>query len=360
MFETQTYTEILRRLKSEAPSTMDSAEGSFIHDVLSPAALELAQLYAELDQVLALSFAQTTSGQYLDYRAGEHGLIRKPAERAKGTITVTGNEGVTLELGTVFVTEGGIEFAATELTDIPAAGYVDIPIQAVNPGLTGNVPDGVIKKAQAAIPGVTAVTNEAPTTGGVEEETDEDLLARLLEKVRNPVTSGNAAHYLQWAKEVTGVGEAKVFPLWAGAGTVRVVIINSQKEPDPDSDAYLVTDVYHHISGVMPIGPDLSVEPAEGLNLDIEANVTLAGDEGYENVEQVIPSLEGLLSSYLKEIALQQNFVSYARIGSIILSTPGILDYTGLTVNGGAANIPVDLTAENCRVAVPGTVTLNV
>ncbi len=354
MYETQTYTEILQRLKSLVPSGMDCSEGSFIHDVLSPAALEMAQLYTNLDLVLALSFAQTTNGQYLDYRAGEHGLERKAATYATGTLKVSGSQGIAIAQGQIFVTDGGIEFATTESTSIPAAGYVLIPIQAKTPGITGNVPSGTIKKAQAAIPGVTSITNENPTTGGVDVETDDALLNRLLEKVRYPATSGNASHYLQWAKEVVGVGDAIVFPLWDGAGTVKVVIIDSEKQ---SADSELVSDTVDYIESVMPIGSGLTVESAVGLNINIAAAVSLA--EGYTS-EQVTTSLTELTADYLKEIALKQNYVSYAKIGSLLLETPGILDYSGLTVNEGTENISVGLTAGNCQVAVVGAVTLSV
>lgn len=354
MFETQTYTQILQRLKSQAPSGMDSSEGSFIHDVLSPAALEMAQLYANLDLVLAFSFAQTTHGQYLDYRAGEHGLARKAATYATGTLKVNGSQGIVIVQGQIFVTDGGIEFETTTSASIPAAGYVLISVQAKTPGITGNVPSGTIKKAQAAIPGVTSITNESPTSGGVDEETDEALLNRLLEKVRYPATSGNASHYLQWAKEVTGVGDAKIFPLWNDAGTVKVVIIDSEKEP---ADPELVTDTAEYIESLMPIGSALTVESALALNINIAATVSLA--EGYTS-QQVTASLTELAADCLKEIALKQDYVSYAKIGSILLETPGILDYSGLTVNEGTENIPVGLSAGNCQVAVVGAVTLSV
>lgn len=354
MFETQTYPQILQRLKSQVSSGMDSSEGSFIHDVLSPAALEMAQLYANLDLVLVFSFAQTTHGQYLDYRAGEHGLVRKAATYATGTLNVSGSQGIVIAQGQVFVTDGGIEFETTTGASIPEAGSVLIPIRAKAPGITGNVPSATIKKAQAAIPGVTSITNEIPTSGGVDEENDEALLNRLLEKVRYPVTSGNAYHYLQWAKEVVGVGDAKVFPLWNGAGSVKVVIIDSENGP---ADPELVADTAAYIESVMPIGSALTVESALALDIDIAAAVSLA--EGY-TLEQVTTSLTELAANYLKEIALKQDYISYAKIGSILLETPGILDYSGLTVNEGAENIPVDLSAGNCQVAVVGAVTLSV
>ncbi|MCM1567740.1 hypothetical protein [Dehalobacter sp. 4CP] len=69
-------------------------------------------------------------------------------------------------------------------------------------------------------------------------------------------------------------------------------------------------------------------------------------------------SFRALLTEHLKDIAFKQDYVSFARIGSTLLETPGILDHTGLTVNGGTANIVIGTTFNNCRVAIAGTVTL--
>ncbi len=86
------------------------------------------------------------------------------------------------------------------------------------------------------------------------------------------------------------------------------------------------------------------------------AKVTLRGDY---TLGQVVASFEQLLSAHLKEIAFKQGYVSYAKIGSILLETPGILDHSDLTINGETSNIDIGATAENCEVAVAGAVTLN-
>ncbi|RJE48696.1 MULTISPECIES: baseplate J/gp47 family protein [unclassified Dehalobacter] len=352
LFEAQTYEEILQRLKSKVPSEIDTTEGSFIHDALSPAALEIAQLYTSLDLVLTLAFAQTTSGQYLDYRAGEHGLTRKAAVKAAGIVKVTGNPGVAIGQGTIFLTDGGIGFESTKAAVIQDNGSVDISVQAAEEGITGNVPAGAVKTLQVALQGVTEITNESAITGGTDQESDEDLLSRLLLKVRNPATSGNAAHYLQWAGEVSGVGDAKVFPLWDGAGTVKVVIVDSEKIP---AEAEIVVAAAAYIESMRPVGAEVTVESAAGVDINVAATVTLA--ENY-TLGQVTDSFRALLTDHLKDIAFKQDYVSFARIGSTLLETPGILDHTGLMVNGGTANIAIGITFDNCQVAVAGTVTL--
>ncbi|MBO8158820.1 baseplate J/gp47 family protein [Thermosyntropha sp.] len=349
MFEDQTYEAIMARLLANVPDTLDKREGSFIWDALSPAALELAQLYMQLDLVLQWGFAQTTYGQYLDYRAAEHGLTRKEATKASGQVTITGTPGTTVPAGSLFATGAGVQFKTIADVIIGETGTVTANIEAVEAGASGNVPAGTITEIPVAIAGVTAVNSPNPTSGGTDQESDADLLARLLEKVRTPATSGNAAHYKQWALEVTGVGDAKIFPLWNGNGTVKVVIIDSNKQP---ASTDIVTAVASYIETVRPIGASVTVESATGLNIDVSATVVL--DTGY-TLADVQVSFENSLTEYLKSIAFQQDYVSYAKIGSLLLDTPGVLDYSGLTLNGGTGNVSIGDT----EVAILGTVTLN-
>jgi uncharacterized phage protein gp47/JayE len=353
VYENQTEDVIKQRMLDVVPSDLNKREGSFIYDGISPAAIELALAYIELDRVIKLGFAQTTYGQYLDYRAGEHGLTRKPAVKATGQITITGSPGTTVPLGSIFATGNGVQFATTAAVTLDATGSGIASIEAVTAGSAGNVPAGTITAIPVGIPGVTSVTNASPTTGGIDTESDADLLVRLLEKVQLPATSGNLAHYLQWAKEVTGIGDAKAFPIWNGAGTVKVVVIDSNKQP---VDAATVQSVASHIESVRPIGATVTVESATGLNINVSATVVL--DTGAV-LADVQVDFESALVDYLKEIAFRQNYVSYAKVGSLLLDTAGVLDYSNLLLNGGAANVSVGDTAANCQVAIKGTVVLS-
>lgn len=349
MFETQTYEAIMARLLSNVPDTLNKREGSFIWDALSPAALELAQLYIQLDLVLQFGFAQTTYGQYLDYRAGEHGLTRKAATSATGQVTITGSNGTVVAAGSLFATGAGVQFETLAEVTIGETGSVEADIRAVEAGARGNVPAGAITEIPVSIAGVTTVINANPTSGGTDQETDAALLERLLEKVRTPATSGNIAHYLQWAKSVSGVGDAKIFPLWDGNGTVKVVIIDSNKQP---TGAELVTNVAAYIEEVRPIGATVTVESATALNIDVVATLTLATGAALADVKT---AFEESLVSYLQQIAFKQSYVSYAQVGSLLLDTPGVLDYSDLTLNSGTGNVAIGDT----QVAVKGTVTLN-
>jgi uncharacterized phage protein gp47/JayE len=350
VYEDQTVAAIKQRMLDAVPSDLDQREGSFIQDALSPAAIELALAYIELDRAIKLGFAQTTYGLYLDMRAAEHGVTRKAATKATGQVIITGAIGTVVPTGSLFATGAGVQFATTAEVTVGAGGTVGANVEAVVAGASGNVPAGAITAIPVAIPGVTAVTNEAMTMGGTDTESDAALMGRLLEKARLPATSGNSAHYLQWAKEVAGVGDAKVLPLWNGAGTVKVVIIDSNKQP---ASADIVQDVADYIETVRPIGATVTVESAAGLNIAVTATITLEVGAVLADVQA---AFEAALTDYLKGIAFQKDYVSYAQVGVLLFGTPGVADYSNLTVNGGAANVVIG----NTQVAVKGAVTLSV
>jgi len=82
-------------------------------------------------------------------------------------------------------------------------------------------------------------------------ETDADLLARLLEYIRRPPAGGNKYDYVKWALEVNGVGAAYCIPLAQGLGTVDVIILASGDEEIPTQT--LLDAVYDYIDDVRPV-----------------------------------------------------------------------------------------------------------
>jgi len=353
---------IMERMLERVSDTFNKEEGSFVYDALAPLAIELAEAYIQLDQVLNLGFAETSYGDYMDKRASEFGLTRKSATSASTIVTVTGTVTKVVDTGTIFATESGIQFITTETVTIPDSGNVNIPVEAVNAGALGNVPSGTIITIPYSIDGVTSVTNVSAASGGADIESDDLLLSRLLSKVRTPITSGNAYHYLNWALEVEGVGDAKVYPTWNGVGTVKLVLLGQDKTP---VTADVATEVYDYIETVRPIGVTVTAIPAVEEVVNVACVVTL--EDGYTEAD-VNGLITQQITDYFKEIAFIEDQVSRAQIGSMILAVDGVKDYTTLTLNGVAENVSLiddvddgdDQTVEVVgRVPSIGTVTLS-
>lgn len=348
MYEAQTKAAVLQRMLDASPSDIDKRQGAPTYDLLSPAAIEVALAYVELDNVLSFGFADTTYGPYLDMRASERGLTRKPAVKATGSITFTGPDGTLIPQGTEVSTGGEVPIYFVTMTDVTvSSGTATVAAEATTAGASGNVTIGAIKLVVGALAGTIVVTNATPFTSGVDTESDTDFLARYLDFVRKPATSGNANQYRQWALEVTGISDAKVLPVWAGAGTVKVVLLDVDKTA-PDSAK--VTETAAYIETVRPIGATVTVVGATEVAINISGTYTLASGSTLTDARTQIAAG---LKTYLQTLAFTDPTVRYTQIANVVLGTAAVIDYTGLTVNGGTANI----TIVDGSVAVVGTVT---
>lgn len=361
----ETEDVILDRMLERVPDDIDKNEGSYIYDALAAAAAELVQMKMDMNSFLERGFASSTFGDYLDFRCQEHGLSRKPAVKAEGQVVLTGKTGVVISQGTVVATSAdaalgaaAVEFVTQQDAVIPAEGQATVDIKAVTFGRSGNVLANTIIVLARPINGIESVNNTKATSGGEDTEDDASLLARFLAWVRSPSTSGNVADYTNWAMEVAGVGDVRVIPLWNGNGTVKVILVDKNKQPAAQSvvDAAL-TYIAHPADpgkGKAPIGATVTVTAATAVDIDVSATISLTGSK---TVAEVKADFEKDMTDYLKEIAFSSDpTVRYVRIGSLLLDTSGVRDYSNLLVNGGSSNIVIN----EDQVGVKGTVTLNV
>lgn len=337
------------------------------------------------------------------------GIVARVASYATGSLNVTGTG--TITAGDLFQTEAGMKFVATETKTITESGTISI--QAVDAGADGNVPANSIVVIPVSITGIASVTNPNALTGGYDAETKESIIERYLEDIQQPITSNNIYHYKKWAKEVTGVGDAKIKPLWNGDNTVKVVLINSDNEV---ADNALVNSVQRYIDpfgyevtngtltgyvqtysagnvaqgtviytnydlktvlatadanewsyvsntkngwgcgyGEANIGAYVTCTSADAKNINISVEVTLKDGATLSEVEDAI---EQQIESYFKSTVFVDSYISYAKIGACILQADGVLDYDNLTVNSGTNNIALVDTNASVEIAVLNTLTV--
>jgi uncharacterized phage protein gp47/JayE len=358
MYEDQTKAAILDRMLAESPDDIDKRQGSVTYDLLSPAAIEMTGLYTGLDTVLELGFADTTSGEYLDRLAAEFGLTRKPAVKSIGSLTFTGPDGTAIPAGTIASTGGDSPVYFVTKTAATIAGTsVTVAAEAEEPGADGNVSIGGVNTMVGDLVGIVTVTNAVNFEGGVDTESDEALLARYYERARRAVTSGNVNHYRQWALEVPGVSDAKIYPIWNGPGTVKVVLLGDNKTA-PDSAVIEAAQTYIDPTqdgkgeGAAPVGAIATVQGAKEVPINIVANVDLAPGA---TLDEVKAQVAAGVTAYLETLAFKDPIVRINQIGNVILDIPPVIDYSGLTLNGTTGNIVVD----DGGVAVLGTVNLS-
>lgn len=301
------------------------------------------------------------SGSDLDTYIYQHrGLVRKKGDKATAVIEILSGSG-TINEGDLFTTKSNIVFTATATQTVTDGDT--ITVVAVETGTSSNVAANTIVQMPTTIPGLTSFTNPDPATGGTDDETDSAYTERYLNDLRYPSNGSNAQSYINWATSVDGVGRAKCFPLASGVNTVEVCVtgtdmgVPSQTVVD-SVQAYIDPNENGDGSGTAPIGAICTVTGATAKTIDISATLILA--QGYD-VETVREAVEAAIADYFESISFlrlsdgsYQNYASYAKVGEAIMDTDGVLDYSGLTLNGGVASISLT----DREVPVVGTVTL--
>jgi uncharacterized phage protein gp47/JayE len=147
---------------------------------------------------------------------------RKLASHAQGTVSFTGTAGTVIPQGTQLSSgstgEGNYETLAV-LTI--GAGPSSVGAVALEPGTAGNLDSGTALSLVNTVPGAVTATALA-MYGGTDDETDDELRLRVLDRIREPPMGGSSGDYVQWALRVPGVTRAWAAPLEMGMGTCTV------------------------------------------------------------------------------------------------------------------------------------------
>ncbi|MCY8977997.1 baseplate J/gp47 family protein [Bacillus halotolerans] len=328
MFEDQTFEEIMERMLNSISADIDTREGSVIYNALAPAAAELAKSYIWLDTVLELVFSDTAQGEFLDRRAAEAGIERTAATKAVRAGEFTA--GIRIPEGSRFYVDN-LYFQYTRDGTL----VCETPGEAGNANLTGRN-----LLSLDTIPGLEKAIVKEILIPGREEEGDDSLRERYFTRVRREAVSANKMHYKEWAEEVDGVGKAKIFPLWNGDGTVKIVVTNANLEP---ASEILIQKVKDYIDpepgqgeGQAPIGAVVTVESAVWKEVEISAEVLPEVNHSIDEVKTEIQ--EGVLNLF-KKMAFEDNIIRLSQINNIVYNSPSVSDYSNIKINGTSENL---------------------
>lgn len=341
MFSNETYENIKSRILECLKDKIDTREGSFTNDMTSPVSVELAKFYMDMNVILDIVFLKTTANEYLDRKTSDMGIYRKEGTKSIGTVKFTGTDGAIIPLGTILTTNNELKFETLGQVEI-SNGVASVDVESLEIGSEYNLLIGVDLYLDEDIDNINSIEVLNEFSGGTDEESDEELKNRYIEYIRKNYTSGNANHYYMWAKEVDGVGDCKVYPLWDkdnglnGNGSVKVIICDSNMS---GASQDLIDSVFNHIEDNRPVGATVTVLSAAEKNIDISANIVLAN--GY-TIEEVIETFKNNFKDYLKGIAFKHSYISIAKVGNLLLDTYGVIDYSNLTVNNGTINISLN------------------
>lgn len=392
MYENITYELLLNRMLGKAlsvNSNLDTREGSLVWLGNAPAAVELQNLYIQLDTVLNETFADTASREHLVLRAAERGLSPQPASPAVLQLTITP---ATLQLAL------NTRFSIGKLNYYVSAerGGGVYEITCETPGEDGNDYGATVIPIEY-VEGLETCAVTALLIPGEDEEDTEVFRQRYFNSLNAQAFGGNRIDYIEKVNALPGVGGVKVYRAWNSdikpaemippegtaawisglsnvpeavkgwlnavfyaasnnkltvGGTIKAVIINSAFAVPSET---LVDQVQTAIDplqnageglGIAPIGHVVKVYGVASEAVNLAFMLTYQTGWGWEDVKTHV---EETVKSYFTELAKawadqeQALVVRVSQIESRLLAVNGILDIADTKINGMAANYELAL-----------------
>lgn len=340
-----TYEVILQRMLDQVPNDVDKREGSIVWNALAPAAAEMQEMYISADAILNETFADTATRDYLIKRAAERGVHPEEATYA----TMQGEFNIDVPIGSRFSLDN-FNYTVTERISV---GLFKLQCETV--GAEPNQYLGTLIPIEY-IDGLTSAQLTAVLIPGEDEEDTESLRQRYFGSLESQAYGGNVTDYKDKVNQLAGVGGLKVYPVWNGGGTVKLVIIDSDfKVPSAaliDSVQTAVDPIVNQGvgAGLAPIGHTVTVEGVSQTSVDIATTITYQSGWTWADIQA---NVEAVLDEYFSELnatwADNENLiVRISQIETRLLDVAGVVDIANTMINGveenlilGSDNIPV-------------------
>ena len=348
--EKYSYSAVLSRLLSRVDDKYDKRESSVIYNTLAPVALEFANAYVDLQQIENEGFADTASYYFLKRRAAERGLTPEEATPA----VLRGRFDKEIELGKRFTgLNTTLNYTVSEFIESSTEDdtiYYYYRCTCEDTGEVGNEYIGGLLPLDGDIEGLGVAELTEILIHGEDTEDIETFRQRYFDDINNQAFGGNVTQYKEMVESLPDVGGCKIYPVWNGGGTVKVVFTNSEHESPSEP---LIASVQEQIDpidkqgqgvGMAPIGHKVTVAGAETAELTIQTDITY--ETGYE-WKNVSNAFNEIIDAYLAELNADWNnnekiIVRISQIESRLLDITGILDVDGTTINGAAGNYSAD------------------
>lgn len=334
-------------------------------------------------QVASLTRFATSNGADADSWGADFGFERLQAVSAVGDVTLSrftttnaatipaavnsgvgANGQIIWNGGTVVQTADGVNqfqvipdtnqsaySAALNAYVIPAmAASEHATVQAITAGASSNVTAGAITVLGSAVPGVDSVTNAAAFTSGADAESDQAFKGRFPEFLESlnegtPTAVENAVTNLQEGATCELVENHTTSGVFQ-AGYFYCVVDDGSGSPD----GTFLANATNAIDRVRAIDTIFNVFAPTLLDVNVAGTLTIAaGFDPTATKAKGSAAVSAFLNSFPTGTTLR-----YTRVFQVIYdASPGITDVTGLTLNGGTA----DIVATGSQLIKAGSVT---
>ncbi|SMF77481.1 Uncharacterized phage protein gp47/JayE [Tistlia consotensis] len=258
--------EIRDRLAAEIEAALPGADARTRRSVEGVLARMMAivshELHGYQEWISRQILPDSADAEELERHAAIWGIARAGAVSAQGRVTLTGLAGVTVPAGTELRRADDQRYLTTADVQIGAGGTAPATVEAVTAGAAAVAAIGTTLALTATLAGVqsqAAVVDDGAgngIAGGVDQESDAGLRARILDRIQLPPHGGNRHDYAAWVKEVVGETQVWVYSSYLGTGTVGVTFVMPDGSLPPPS---VVEQVQSHIDEKRPVTADVTV-----------------------------------------------------------------------------------------------------
>ncbi|MFD3249471.1 baseplate J/gp47 family protein [Rahnella aquatilis] len=319
-FITPTFDEIrqdiLRDINNLLPNA-DTGDDSDYYIRASSVASVAAGIYQHQAWIVRQIFPDTADTDYLEWHSRVRSIYRKSQTSATGPIAVSGEAGSTALAGYV-ITRGELSYITTADVTIGADGTGTVQASASTSGSAGNTLAAASGIFSSTPTGFDSSVTIGIMSGGTDNESDTDLLSRLLDVIRRPPAGGNQFDYKRWALSVDGVSAAYVYPLRRGLGTVDIVVTSANGM----SSNEIIAATQAYIDSVRPVTAKntLVLSPTFHV-IDIAVKVSLNGID----LPTATLAITVAITDYINRLAPGEAFIR-SQAETVISQITGIVD----------------------------------
>lgn len=347
---------------------LDFTIGSILRAIAEAQAGVALWLQGLVLKVLITTRLATSSGADVDSFVADFGLTRLPSVTATGSETFsrfTPTNAALVPVGAIIQTSDGTQSFSVVADASQAAwseslnGYVIEAgvssvvgtVQAISGGAGGNISAGTLTVLQTGISGVDTVTNSAGFTNGVDAESDAALKTRFVAFFNSLSKATLGAFQYAIASLQQGLQyqiiENKLYNGTTDNGMVTVIV----DDGSGNTPAAVVSAVYTAIDAVRAAGVRIGVFAATKVNATVV--MTIGVSPGFMR-SAVQSNVAAAVTAAVNATGLG-NTLDYMRLGQAAFNVPGVAAVTGVTLNGGTA----DLAATKLQTIKALSVTVN-
>lgn len=336
-------------------------EGS-VGDLLTSAHAQVADMLGQqIYTAQQAAYVTTATGAYLDAKAADYGIQRKPAVAASSTSfsfnkNQAATQNIVIPAGSSILTPPGVivpqvEFTTTAAVTL-ATGQASVPAGAVclTAGSIGNLTAGTQLVLGSAIPGIDGVTLTANITNGIDQESDSALRTRVLNALQGE-SVGTAAWYIAQATSIDGVSSAAV--VGGYNGQLNGVGVYCVGPGNAKVSSSTLTQVQTLLNGVKPMTDSPTALQPTFLGPTISLTATLA--TGVDSAAAT-SAIQTAVAAYVNAMGIGAPATSGNLYPSDIVTTAkavaGVVDIGNVQINGSGSALAIS-ASEVPQIAYP-------